>query len=171
MIRLFCISGAEASNSVDQQEGSNVITSFPVSRIIFCARGKQDSEVRCCLAFTASHGTSVETGLIQCHVFRCSSPDVVAKILNAFAQAFRRVPSANSGSQLSDFKIIMESSIEIKEEDSQSGKLTSCARDKEASFRLRCNVEKKICLAFHQDLGTSSRVMLNIEKCFGKLAF
>lgn len=62
---------------------------FPIARIIFCARGKQDSNERNCFAFTASHGQSLESGVIQCHVFRCQSTDVVAAILHAFGLAFR----------------------------------------------------------------------------------
>ncbi len=73
----------------DEVEKQKIIGQFPISRIIFCARGKQESNERNCLAFTASHGSTFETGVIQCHVFRCSSPEVVASILQAFGLAFR----------------------------------------------------------------------------------
>ena len=73
----------------DDEQQEKLISSFPISRIIFCARGKQDSNERCCLAFTASHGNNFQTGLIQCHVFRCQSPEIVANILHAFGMAFR----------------------------------------------------------------------------------
>jgi hypothetical protein len=85
-VQMLELTDNEESEKVEKQK---IIGQFPISRIIFCARGKQESNERNCLAFTASHGSTFESGVIQCHVFRCSSPEVVASILQAFGLAFR----------------------------------------------------------------------------------
>ncbi|CAG2116049.1 unnamed protein product, partial [Medioppia subpectinata] len=144
--------------------GPKLMGQFPIARIIFCARGKQESNERMCFAFTASHGSTFETGVIKCHVFRCLNARTVAEILEAFGLAFRRVPTNTTTNQ--DINIIVESGLEIKE-DTADGKSNPCPRDKEC-FKFKANAEKKICIAIFQD-STQSRVTLNIEKCFGML--
>lgn len=86
-----CVQMLELAENEEQDEieKQKIIGQFPISRIIFCARGKQDSNERNCLAFTASHGSTFESGVIQCHVFRCTSTEIVASILKGFGLAFR----------------------------------------------------------------------------------
>lgn len=60
-------------DSVTQQ----VIAQYEVPQILFYARGDVNSPCSACFAFTWSHGTSVESAIFQCHVFRCDIPEAV----------------------------------------------------------------------------------------------
>jgi hypothetical protein len=95
-VQMFEMMGVESTaadtasdSSAAETENQKLMAQFPISRIIFCARGKQESNERNCFAFTASHGSTFETGVIQCHVFRCQTTKTVADILEAFGLAFR----------------------------------------------------------------------------------
>lgn len=58
-----------------EPEGTVVIGSFKLYTILFCVRGADDSIERDCFAFTESHQQS---GIFQCHVFRCDVPEAVS---------------------------------------------------------------------------------------------
>ena len=58
----------------------SVISSYKISRILFCARGPADSEESSCFAFTCSHGESEADVLFQCHVFRCNTDELVRRV-------------------------------------------------------------------------------------------
>lgn len=148
---------------------SSEISSYPIHRILFCARGPADSNERRCFAFTSSHGDSAELAIFQCHVFSCDGQDVnVAKILYCFATAFRRVPKSPSimseTGVLGDHTFHFSVALEFKEMDAK-GNFVACPKDKNV-FKLRCNVEKKICIVVTQS--NQSRE-LKIERCFGLL--
>lgn len=145
------------------------IANFPIPRILFCARGPQETKQEYCFAFTCSHGTSAESAIFQCHAFRCDVPEAVLKILQCFAAAFKRVPklpASRTGSLSSGSEQVYtyEAFLELKEEDSK-GNLTSCPKDKEY-FKVRCNLEKKIVVTVQQ---ISSNKELQVDRCFGIL--
>ncbi|XP_013782186.1 rab GTPase-activating protein 1-like isoform X2 [Limulus polyphemus] len=163
-----------------EPDSNTEMSSFAIHRILFCARGRQDSSEAYCFAFTCSHGNTAETAIFQCHIFKCDSPETVVKILQCFASAFRRVPklsSIRSDSICSDRSLTVgtsvknneqvyafEASLDIKEEDFR-GNFTACPKDKDY-FKLRCNIEKMINMSVQQ---VSNNRELNIERCFGLL--
>jgi len=153
--------------------GNCEISSYPIHRILFCAKGPIDSPEAKCFAFTCSHGDNAETAIFQCHVFRCDAPEAnVGKILYSFATAFRRVPKSLSPSTMESnvgdvslsnvFKFNV--AVEFKELDSK-GNFVACPKDKNI-FKLRCNVEKRIMIIVTQISGSRE---LKIERCFGLL--
>lgn len=70
MLNLFC--------SLLDPNTNSEISSYPIHRILFCARGPADSNERRCFAFTSSHGDNAELAIFQCHVFSCDGQDVVS---------------------------------------------------------------------------------------------
>jgi hypothetical protein len=72
-------------------QNENEIISYPVSHILFCARGPSTTPSSCCWAFTTSRpstlpnqqnektpiGKSQHEVLYQCLVFRCENQDAV----------------------------------------------------------------------------------------------
>lgn len=179
-ITLSIPSDAEGSVILYELNCSTEIATFPIHRILFCARGRPETQELQCFAFTCSHGTIAETAIFQCHVFKCNDAETVLRVLQGFAKAFRKIPklpSSRCNSIGSDKNIpigntvrnneqvyVFEASLEIKEEDSK-GNFATCPRDKEY-FKLRCNLEKLIVMTIHQ---ISNNKELSIERCFGLL--
>ncbi|XP_023215853.1 rab GTPase-activating protein 1-like [Centruroides sculpturatus] len=171
---------AEGSVILYELNSSTEIATFPIHRILFCARGRPETQEVHCFAFTCSHGTIAETAIFQCHVFKCNEPETVLKVLQGFAKAFRKIPklpTSRCNSISSDKNIpigntvrnneqvyVFEATLEMKEEDSK-GNFATCPRDKEY-FKLRCNLEKLIVMTIHQ---ISNNKELTIERCFGLL--
>ncbi|CAM1301965.1 RABGAP1 (predicted), partial [Pycnogonum litorale] len=163
-------------------DSSSEIASFKIHQIIFCCRGKQDSQEASCFAYTCSHGKTVETSIFQCHVFDCHSPEHVGNVLLSFASAFSRVTSRNTSTldsnelnknmnmstpmlmKSSDEMYVFEVFLEIREDDYRGGYI-AVPWDK-SYFKLRCDVDKKLSLVVQQ-VGGSERLF--IEKCFGLL--
>lgn len=56
---------------------SQQIAEFRIHKILFCARGRLDTNEKDCFAFTYLHGTSPEAIVYQCHAFRCNVPEAV----------------------------------------------------------------------------------------------
>lgn len=158
---------------------STEMTGFKIHRILFCARGKVDTEEARCFAFTSSHGDTQETAIFQCHVFRCQIPEAVARVLITFAAAFKRVPKSmllhkqqeKQKEKQTDLEFLFDISLEIKEEDSK-GNFSHIPRDKEF-FKLRSNTEKQLILtvgpAPPSNTGAYYNNDLVVERCFGLL--
>lgn len=174
---------SEGTVLVYESSTNSEVASFPIHRILFCARGSQGSAEQNCFAFTCSHGATPESAIFQCHVFRCpAGPEAVLRVLQSFAAAFRRVPrvpgaastasSSRSGSVSSVGTCVrnnehvhtFEATLDIREED-QKGNFMACARDKDY-FKFRCNLEKVVQVTVQQ---TSPSKEMAIERCFGML--
>lgn len=61
---------------MDQASGTE-IASFPIYKVLFCARGKEGSVESDCFSFTESYRSSEE---FQIHVFSCHIKEAVSKI-------------------------------------------------------------------------------------------
>ncbi|KAH9369848.1 hypothetical protein HPB48_004026 [Haemaphysalis longicornis] len=170
----------EGTVTVFESSTRSEVASFPVQRILFCARGAQGSTEQHCFAFTCSHGNSAEEAIFQCHVFRCTKggPLAVHSVLQSFAEAFRgrsRQPlgsqegsaplsSIGTGVPNNEQVFTFEASLDVREED-RKGNFSACARDKD-SFKFRSNVEKMVHVTVQQKTATRE---LGIERCFGML--
>ncbi|XP_071447780.1 rab GTPase-activating protein 1-like isoform X2 [Hetaerina americana] len=144
-----------------------IIARYEVQRILFYARGSGG-----CFAFTLSHGSSQESAIFQCHVFRCDIPEAVDQVSACFAKAFRRVPAelemqeptAIGGTESSKASsrpapesrlCIFEVSLEIKEEDGK-GSFITVPKDK-TGFKLRAKVEKMLVVNVRQQFFPSEQ--------------
>uniref|UniRef100_A0A8C6SNM1 RAB GTPase activating protein 1 like n=1 Tax=Neogobius melanostomus TaxID=47308 RepID=A0A8C6SNM1_9GOBI len=144
------------------------IASFPIYKVLFCARGKDGSVESDCFSFTESYRSSED---FQIHVFSCHIKEAVSRILYSFSTAFRRsskpadtVDSAQSGPCDSDLYTFTVS-LEIKEDDGK-GNYSSVPKDRDKYFfKLRQNVQKKVLVTVQQ----VSNKELGIERCFGML--
>ncbi|XP_063424247.1 rab GTPase-activating protein 1-like isoform X2 [Mytilus trossulus] len=142
------------------------IANYKIHRILFCARGPNESNEKKCFAFTCSHGDSADNAIFQCHVFRCEIQEAVGKILYCFATTFRKVPKEMKESKImldEEFVSTFSVSLEFKEDDGKNN-LTTCPKDKNI-FKFRSNYEKKIVINVSQTGDTE----LMIERCFGLL--
>uniref|UniRef100_A0A131XQY4 Putative rab gtpase-activating protein 1 n=3 Tax=Ixodes ricinus TaxID=34613 RepID=A0A131XQY4_IXORI len=170
---------SEGVVAVYESSTRSEVASFPIQRILFCARGALGSPEQHCFAFTCSHGSSPESAIFQCHVFRCGrgGPPAVQRVLHSFAAAFRRVPrtpapsgpappfsSVGTGVPNNEQVHTFEATLDVREED-QRGNFSACARDKDC-FKFRCNLEKVVQVTVQQ---TASTRELGIERCFGML--
>nr|KAF6397757.1 RAB GTPase activating protein 1 like [Rousettus aegyptiacus] len=104
---------------IDQSRGVE-IASFPIYKVLFCARGHDGTTESNCFAFTESSHGSEE---FQIHVFTCEIKEAVSRILYSFCTAFKR-----SSRQVSDVKdsvipttdsdvFTFSVSLEVKEDD------------------------------------------------------
>nr|CAB3265389.1 rab GTPase-activating protein 1-like [Phallusia mammillata] len=84
-------SRADGTVRLLEPEGTVVMGSYKLYTILFCVRGADESIERDCFAFTESHQQS---GIFQCHVFRCDVPEAVRKVLYSFELAFRSIPKS-----------------------------------------------------------------------------
>ena len=164
-----------------EQTSRSEISSFPVQRIRFCARGQVNSPERACFALSFTQFVANEE-VNQCHVFRCHIPDTAGKALLCFANAFRNTdpaatplgapltpssprignaPPAPPGTE-EDYQF--EAFLEIKEEDAKKG-FTLCSVEKNC-FKLRRDREKRVVVVIRQVSGPRP---LAVKKCFGLL--
>lgn len=171
---------SEGVVTVYENSTRSEVASFPVQRILFCARGALGSAEQHCFAFTCSHGNSAEEAIFQCHVFRCTKggPPAVHRVLQSFAAAFRRMPrhppgsvggspplsSVSTGVPNNEQVHTFEATLDVREEDTR-GNFSACARDKDC-FKFRCNTEKMVQVTIQQTAVTPE---LGIERCFGML--
>ncbi|CAB1314212.1 unnamed protein product [Coregonus sp. 'balchen'] len=125
---------------VDQASGTE-IASFPIYKVLFCARGREGSIESDCFSFTESYRSSED---FQIHVSR---------ILYSFSTAFRRSSKPNPDERDSDLPLSPDSDL-----------FTFTDRDK-FFFKLRQGVQKKVVVMVQQ----MSNKELGIERCFGML--
>ncbi|XP_055606952.1 rab GTPase-activating protein 1-like isoform X2 [Uranotaenia lowii] len=173
-------------------ETNGVIATYEVQRILFFARGPVGSTNNACFAFTWSHGETQETGIHQCHVFRCNIPEAVNQVNACFAKAFQcalplsmpasmttsladssaanpmmsSITSDTAGNPIQSAMYEFSISLEIKEKE-KSG-FTTVPRDAKSSFRLRCNTDKEVSIVVKQ-IPSEQYPPLLIERCFGVL--
>uniref|UniRef100_A0A146LJE7 Rab GTPase-activating protein 1 n=2 Tax=Lygus hesperus TaxID=30085 RepID=A0A146LJE7_LYGHE len=171
-----------SDGSVVMYDGATntVMKKYEVCRITFYAHGKPESNEAACFAFTWTHGDSIESSIFQCHVFRCDIPEAVGQVSACFMKAFQRVPKSLTASVNGELPpetdlsnnvggtqmFLLELTMEIKEDDGKGG-FSSVPRDRDF-FKLRCNVEKQICLTVTQ-LASESQQKLEVKRCFGVL--
>ncbi|XP_066503084.1 rab GTPase-activating protein 1-like isoform X2 [Hoplias malabaricus] len=153
---------------VDQASGTE-IASFPIYKVLFCARGKESSLESDCFSFTESYRSSED---FQIHVFSCHIKEAVSRILYSFSTAFKRSSkAATDGRELSlpqspDSDIFTFTvSLEVREDDGK-GSFNPVPKDRDKYyFKLRQGVQKKVVVTVQQ----ISNKELGIERCFGML--
>ncbi|XP_072515848.1 rab GTPase-activating protein 1-like isoform X2 [Salminus brasiliensis] len=153
---------------VDQATGTE-IASFPIYKVLFCARGKEGSLESDCFSFTESYRSSED---FQIHVFSCHIKEAVSRILYSFSTAFKRSSKAATDARDSSLPQSPDSdiftftvSLEVREDDSK-GNFSPVPKDRDKYyFKLRQGVQKKVVVTVQQ----ISNKELGIERCFGML--
>ncbi|KAM9461187.1 rab GTPase-activating protein 1-like isoform 1-T1 [Clarias gariepinus] len=153
---------------VDQATGTE-IASFPIYKVLFCARGKDGSLESDCFCFTESYRSSED---FQIHVFSCHIKEAVSRILYSFSTAFKRSSRAATEIRESALPQTPDSdiftftvSLEVREDDGK-GNFSPVPKDRDKYyFKLRQGVQKKVVVTVQQ----ISNKELVIERCFGML--
>ncbi|XP_071342186.1 rab GTPase-activating protein 1-like isoform X2 [Trachinotus anak] len=167
-ITLHVPCGPEGSVRIVDQASGTEIASFPIYKVLFCARGREGSVESDCFSFTESYRSSED---FQIHVFSCHIKEAVSRILYSFSTAFRRSSrpadirdtalSSPPDSDLYTFTV----SLEIKEDDGK-GNYSPVPKDRDKFyFKLRHGVQKKVVVSVQQMCNKE----LGIERCFGML--
>uniref|UniRef100_A0A4W6CM47 RAB GTPase activating protein 1 like n=1 Tax=Lates calcarifer TaxID=8187 RepID=A0A4W6CM47_LATCA len=165
-ITLHVPCGPDGSVRSIQATGTE-IASFPIYKVLFCARGREGSMESECFSFTESYRSSED---FQIHVFSCHIKEAVSRILYSFSTAFRRssrpadirdtaLPSPPD-SDLYTFTV----SLEVKEDDGK-GNYSPVPKDRDKFyFKLRQGVQKKVVVSVQQMCNKE----LGIESSDGK---
>ncbi|XP_062048973.1 rab GTPase-activating protein 1-like isoform X3 [Lepus europaeus] len=167
-VTLYVPNVPEGSVRIIDQSSNVEIASFPIYKVLFCARGHDGTAESDCFAFTeSSHGAEE----FQIHVFSCEIKEAVSRILYSFCTAFKR-----SSRQVSDVKdsivptpdsdvFTFSVSLEVKEDDGK-GNFSPVPKDRDKFyFKLKQGIEKKVVITVQQ----LSNKELAIERCFGML--
>ncbi|XP_027978784.1 rab GTPase-activating protein 1-like isoform X4 [Eumetopias jubatus] len=167
-VTLYVPNVPEGSVRIIDQSNNVELASFPIYKVLFCARGHDGTTESNCFAFTESSHGSEE---FQIHVFSCEIKEAVSRILYSFCTAFKR-----SSRQVSDVKdsviptpdsdvFTFSVSLEVKEDDGK-GNFSPVPKDRDKFyFKLKQGIEKKIVITVQQ----LSNKELAIERCFGML--
>ncbi|XP_074246119.1 rab GTPase-activating protein 1-like isoform X2 [Saimiri boliviensis] len=167
-VTLYVPNVPEGSVRIIDQSSNVEIASFPIYKVLFCARGHDGTTESDCFAFTESSHGSEE---FQIHVFSCEIKEAVSRILYSFSTAFKR-----SSRQVSDVKdsiiptpdsdvFTFSVSLEVKEDDGK-GNFSPVPKDRDKFyFKLKQGIEKKVVITVQQ----LSNKELAIERCFGML--
>uniref|UniRef100_A0A8D0Y2M1 Rab GTPase-activating protein 1-like n=1 Tax=Sus scrofa TaxID=9823 RepID=A0A8D0Y2M1_PIG len=167
-VTLYVPNVPEGSVRIIDQSNNVEIASFPIYKVLFCARGHDGTAESNCFAFTESSHGSEE---FQIHVFSCEIKEAVSRILYSFCTAFKR-----SSRQVSDVKdpviptpdsdvFTFSVSLEVKEDDGK-GNFSPVPKDRDKFyFKLKQGIEKKVVITVQQ----LSNKELAIERCFGML--
>ncbi|XP_005374943.1 PREDICTED: rab GTPase-activating protein 1-like isoform X2 [Chinchilla lanigera] len=167
-VTLYVPNVPEGSVRIIDQSRNMEIASFPIYKVLFCARGHDGTSESNCFAFTESSHGSEE---FQIHVFSCEIKEAVSRILYSFGTAFKR-----SSRQVSDVKdsiiptpdsdvFTFSVSLEVKEDDGK-GNFSPVPKDRDKFyFKLKQGIEKKVVITVQQ----LSNKELAIERCFGML--
>uniref|UniRef100_A0A672T547 RAB GTPase activating protein 1 like n=1 Tax=Sinocyclocheilus grahami TaxID=75366 RepID=A0A672T547_SINGR len=153
---------------VDQATGTE-IASFPIYKVLFCARGCEGSVEDDCFSFTESYRSAED---FQIHVFSCHIKEAVSRILYSFSTAFRRSSKAATDMRDSPLPLSPDSdvvtftvSLEVREDDGK-GNFSPVPKDRDKYyFKLRQGVQKKVVVTVQQ----MNNKELVIERCFGML--
>uniref|UniRef100_A0A3P8SB12 RAB GTPase activating protein 1 like n=1 Tax=Amphiprion percula TaxID=161767 RepID=A0A3P8SB12_AMPPE len=167
-ITLHVPCGPDGSVRIVDQASGTEIASFPIYKVLFCARGREGSVESDCFSFTESYRSSED---FQIHVFSCHIKEAVSRILYSFSTAFRRssrpadirdtTQSSPPDSDLYTFTV----SLEIREDDGK-GNYSPVPKDRDKFyFKLRQGVQKKVVVSVQQMCNKE----LGIERCFGML--
>ncbi|XP_048968220.1 rab GTPase-activating protein 1-like isoform X5 [Canis lupus dingo] len=167
-VTLYVPNVPEGSVRIIDQSNNVELASFPIYKVLFCARGHDGTTESNCFAFTESSHGSEE---FQIHVFSCEIKEAVSRILYSFCTAFKR-----SSRQVSDVKdsviptpdsdvFTFSVSLEVKEDDGK-GNFSPVPKDRDKFyFKLKQGIEKKVVITVQQ----LSNKELAIERCFGML--
>ncbi|KAM4861346.1 rab GTPase-activating protein 1-like isoform 2-T3 [Thomomys bottae] len=167
-VTLYVPNVPEGSVRIINQSSDLEIASFPIYKVLFCARGHDGTTESNCFAFTESSHGSEE---FQIHIFSCEIKEAVSRILYSFCTAFKR-----SSRQVSDVKdsiiptpdsdvFTFSVSLEVKEDDGK-GNFSPVPKDRDKFyFKLKQGIEKKVVITVQQ----LSNKELAIERCFGML--
>uniref|UniRef100_A0AC34Q875 PID domain-containing protein n=1 Tax=Panagrolaimus sp. JU765 TaxID=591449 RepID=A0AC34Q875_9BILA len=174
-----------------EQSTKTEISTFLLSRIRCCVRGKNNSSECSCFAISFTQFREKEE-IHQCHVFRCNLPEMSSKILMRFSNSFKNLEpnNENDNGQLLQTKKILstttttgtplignnlpaekgieenyqfEAFLEMKEEDKKG--FTICPMEKNC-LKLRRDREKRVVVVIRQVNGPRP---LYVKKCFGLL--
>ncbi|KAJ7993233.1 hypothetical protein DPEC_G00270320 [Dallia pectoralis] len=153
---------------VDQASGTE-IASFPIYKVLFCARGCEGSIESDCFSFTESYRSSED---FQIHVFSCHIKEAVSRILYSFSTAFRRSCKQTPDVRDSTLPLSPDSdlyiftvALEVREDDGK-GNYSPVPKDRDKFyFKLRQGVQKKVVVTVQQMCNQE----LGIERCFGML--
>uniref|UniRef100_A0A9R1SM22 Rab-GAP TBC domain-containing protein n=2 Tax=Cyprinus carpio TaxID=7962 RepID=A0A9R1SM22_CYPCA len=153
---------------VDQATGTE-IASFPIYKVLFCARGHEGSVESDCFCFTESYRSSED---FQIHVFSCHIKEAVSRILYSFSTAFKRSSKAATDMQDSVLPLSPDGdiftftvSLEVREDDGK-GNFSPVPKDRDKYyFKLRQGVQKNVVVTVQQ----MTNKELVIERCFGML--
>ncbi|XP_038613548.1 rab GTPase-activating protein 1-like isoform X1 [Tachyglossus aculeatus] len=167
-VTLYVPNDAEGSVRIIDQSGNIEIASFPIYKVLFCARGHNGTSEGDCFAFTESSRGTEE---FQIHVFSCEIQEAVSRILYSFHTAFKRsskpVPDVKDSvlptpdSDVFTFRV----SLEVKEDDGK-GNFSPVPKDRDKFyFKMKQGIEKKVVITVQQ----LSNKELAIERCFGML--
>ncbi|XP_041648306.1 rab GTPase-activating protein 1-like [Cheilinus undulatus] len=167
-ITLHVPCGPDGSVRIVDQASGTEIASFPIYKVLFCARGREGSVESDCFSFTESYRSSED---FQIHVFSCHIKEAVSRILYSFSTAFKRSSRpadirdvGTSGPPDSDLYTFTVS-LEIKEDDGK-GNYSPVPKDRDKFyFKLRQGVQKKVVVSVQQMCNKE----LGIERCFGML--
>ncbi|XP_063096081.1 rab GTPase-activating protein 1-like isoform X3 [Cavia porcellus] len=167
-VTLYVPNVPEGSVRIIDQSRNMEIASFPIYKVLFCARGHDGTTESNCFAFTESSHGSEE---FQIHVFSCEIKEAVSRILYSFSTAFKR--SSRQAPDVKDSIIptpdsdvfTFSVSLEVKEDDGK-GNFSPVPKDRDKFyFKLKQGIEKKIVITVQQ----LSNKELAIERCFGML--
>ncbi|XP_051042026.1 rab GTPase-activating protein 1-like [Phodopus roborovskii] len=167
-VTLYVPNVPEGSVRIIDQSSNVEIASFPIYKVLFCARGHDGTTESNCFAFTESSHGSEE---FQIHVFFCEIKEAVSRILYSFCTAFKR--SSRHASDIKDSIIptpdsdvfTFSVSLEVKEDDGK-GNFSPVPKDRDKFyFKIKQGVEKKVVITVQQ----LSNKELAIERCFGML--
>ncbi|KAM6165460.1 rab GTPase-activating protein 1-like isoform 1-T1 [Erethizon dorsatum] len=167
-VTLYVPNVPEGSVRIIDQSRNMEIASFPIYKVLFCARGHDGTTESNCFAFTESSHGSEE---FQMHVFSCEIKEAVSRILYSFCTAFKR--SSRQASDVKDSIIptpdsdvfTFSVSLEVKEDDGK-GNFSPVPKDRDKFyFKLKQGIEKKVVITVQQ----LSNKELAIERCFGML--
>uniref|UniRef100_A0A8C4QH45 Rab GTPase-activating protein 1 n=1 Tax=Eptatretus burgeri TaxID=7764 RepID=A0A8C4QH45_EPTBU len=165
---MLCVPNmAEGTVRLLDPHTSMEISSYPIYKILFCARGHEGTEENDCFAFTESHYCAE---IFRIHVFRCEIREAVSRILYSFAASFKK--SAKTSPQAKALTLTPDNdvfaftvSLEIKEEDGK-GNFSAVPKEKDHQcFKLRQGLAKSLVLSVQQMYNKE----LAIERCFGLL--
>uniref|UniRef100_A0A8C1ZC31 RAB GTPase activating protein 1-like n=1 Tax=Cyprinus carpio TaxID=7962 RepID=A0A8C1ZC31_CYPCA len=153
---------------VDQATGTE-IASFPIYKVLFCARGCEGSVESDCFSFTESYRSAED---FQIHVFSCHIKEAVSRILYSFSTAFKRSSKAATDMQDSVLPLSPDGdiftftvSLEVREDDGK-GNFSPVPKDRDKYyFKLRQGVQKNVVVTVQQ----MTNKELVIERCFGML--
>uniref|UniRef100_A0A8C1M4F9 RAB GTPase activating protein 1-like n=1 Tax=Cyprinus carpio TaxID=7962 RepID=A0A8C1M4F9_CYPCA len=145
------------------------IASFPIYKVLFCARGHEGSVESDCFCFTESYRSSED---FQIHVFSCHIKEAVSRILYSFSTAFKRSSKAATDMQDSVLPLSPDGdiftftvSLEVREDDGK-GNFSPVPKDRDKYyFKLRQGVQKNVVVTVQQ----MTNKELVIERCFGML--
>ncbi|KAM6938263.1 rab GTPase-activating protein 1-like isoform 2-T2 [Lycodopsis pacificus] len=167
-ITLHVPCGPDGSVRIVDQASGTEIASFPIYKVLFCARGKEGSVESDCFSFTESYRSSED---FQIHVVSCHIKEAVSRVLYSFSTAFRRSsrPADIRDTPLSSLPdgdlYTFTASLEIKEDDGK-GNYSPVPKDRDKFyFKLRQGVQKKVVVSVQQMCNKE----LGIERCFGML--